>query len=266
MRRLLRVYAALIKVGWIRALEYRAQILIWMLSFLFPLIMMAVWLAVVDEAGPAAGWTRDDFIAYYVAAVLVNQITWPRVVWDWDEDLRTGALSMKLAKPLDPIHYLISDELGWLAFFLVVLLPMLLVAAALVPAIRYPLTPLRLLAFVVSAGLGFSLGLLMGMAFSMLGFWTTQVRNAFNLWWGVGQFMSGWIAPLAMLPAGLRGVAYALPFRGLLGLPVEILTGRLDARGIGVGLAVTAAWTLFFLVAYRLLWRAGLKRYDAVGG
>ncbi len=264
--RLLRIYGALIKMGWTKALEYRAQIVIWLISFVFPLIMMAVWLAIVDQAGPAAGWTRSDFISYYVAAVLVNRFTWAPVVWDWDEDIRTGNLSMKLAKPLDPIHYLVSEQVGWQAFFLALLVPAILVAAWLVPAIHYPLTPARVLFFALSVILGFTMNVLMGTAIAMLGLWTTQVRNVYSLWWGVGQFMSGWIAPLAMMPAGVRAVAYLLPFRGFLGFPIEILMGRLDGPGIAYGFAVSVGWSVIFLVVYRVLWRVGLRRYDAVGG
>ena len=42
MTDLVRAYRALVKTAWATALEYRAQALIWFLSFLFPLVMMAV--------------------------------------------------------------------------------------------------------------------------------------------------------------------------------------------------------------------------------
>ncbi len=263
---LLRVYWVLIKAGWARALEYRAQIVIWLISFLFPLIMMTVWLAVVDQGGPAAGWTRTDFIAYYVAALLVNRLTWAPVVWDWDRDLRTGDLSMKLVKPLDPFHHFVSEQIGWQIFFLVLVVPGICIASLFVPAIRYPLTAPRLLAFAAAVIGGFIMNTLMGTTFAMLGFWSTQTRNLFSLWWGVGQFLSGWIAPLAMFPAGVRQVAYLLPFRSLLGFTNDILMGRLDLGGTGYGFAVTLFWLMVFLAAYRFLWRRGLRRYDAVGG
>jgi ABC-2 type transport system permease protein len=264
--KLLRAYVALIKVSWAKALEYRAQIIIWMISFVFPLIMMAVWLAVVAETGPTAGWTRSDFISYYVAAVLVNRLTFSPVIWDWDDDMRTGNLSTKLVKPLDPFHYLISEQIGWQIFFLVLMLPAIIAASFLIPAIRYPLTPTLVALVALSLVLGFVLNTLMGAAIAMLGFWSTQTQNIYSLWWGVGQFVSGWIAPLAMYPESVRSVGSLLPFRSTLGFPIEMLMGRLDAAAIRQGFAVALVWSLVFLVAYRLLWRAGLKRYDAVGG
>ena len=41
----------------------------------------------------------------------------------------------------------------------------------------------------------------------------------------------------------------------LLGQPVDV----------GRGLAVSAVWAALFLVLYRVLWRAGLKRYSGMG-
>ena len=67
MPKLARAYAALIRAGLLGELEYRAQALLWLLLAIVPLIMMNVWLALVDQAGPAGGWRRADFIAYYVA-------------------------------------------------------------------------------------------------------------------------------------------------------------------------------------------------------
>lgn len=266
MRNLPRVYRALAKVSWATVLEYRAQIVIWILSWLFPLVMMAVWLAVVDEVGPAAGWDKADFVSYYVAAAVVNYLTvtsW--IVWECDEDIRTGNLSIKLLKPLDPFHHYLSDQLGWKLFLVAFLVPAWVAITWLLPAIHYPLTLGRAVAVVSSVTLGFALNLLMSSVFGIFAFWSTQSRNLYLLWNGTGQFLSGWVAPLALFPANLRQIAHWLPFRSTLSLPLEILTGQLSGSEIGFGLAVTAGWTLFFLIAYRVLWRLGLKRYEAVG-
>ena len=262
---LARVYRALIKVAWATALEYRAQILLWILSFFFPLVMMAVWLALVDEVGPAAGWNRGDFVSYYVGVAMVRHLSTVWILWAWDEDIRTGTLSVKLLKPLDPFHHYLCDQLGWKLFIFIIIVPAVAVVAWLLPVISYPLTLARLVAVILSVVLGFALNMLMCSAFGVLAFWSTQVRNLYSLWYGAGEFLSGWIAPLALFPASFRHVAYLLPFRSTLGFPVEILMGQLTWPEIGFGFAVTGGWMLIFLILYRVLWRIGLKRYEAVG-
>jgi ABC-2 type transport system permease protein len=265
MGNLLRAYRALLRVAWETALEYRAQAFLWILSGVFPLVMMVVWLALVDEAGPVSGWGRADFLSYYIAATVVYQMTFSWSIWRWDEDIRTGGLSAKLLKPLDPVHHRLSEQIGWKLFFLFFIVPIVAAIALLSAEIDYPLSPGRLAAFVLAVAAGFALSNAMSTAFAMIAFWSTLSGNVYGLWIGVGQFLAGWIAPLALFPAWFRQVAAFLPFRTTLGFPVEILTGQLGGGEIAFGFAVSASWILFFTAAYRILWRRGLRRYEAVG-
>ena len=60
--------------------------------------------------------------------------------------------------------------------------------------------------------------------------------------------------------------ARALPFRYMLGFPVEVLNGQLAAGEIAQGFLVGGGWLAFSVGAAALLWRQGLRRYAAVGG
>jgi len=264
-RSLLRIYRALLKVSWATALEYRAQVILWLLTFVFPLVMMVVWLAIVEEVGPAAGWDRSDFVSYYVGAAMVTHLTSAWIVWHWDEDIRTGKLSVKLLKPLDPFHDALSDQLGWKLLVLLIIVPIVAAVAWLSPTISYSLTPCRAVAFVASVAAGLALNMLTSSAFGMLAFWSTRIRNVYSLWHGAGQFLSGWIAPLALFPPSIRRVAYWLPFRYALGFPMDILMGQLTWPETVFGFAVTGGWILVSLILYRVWWRMGLRRYAAVG-
>jgi ABC-2 type transport system permease protein len=266
VRHLLFVYRRLIAASWAQAVEYRAQFILWVLTFFFPLIMMAVWLAVVREAGPVAGWDAPDFVSYYVAGAVVNHLTTAWILWDWDADIRTGVMAVRLARPVDPLHHYVAGQFGWKIFVLLLLVPPVALAAWLLPQINYPLTAFRAVVFVAAIILGFGIAILEAAVFAMIAFWSTQARNLYGLWVGMGHFLSGWIVPLALLPPALRGVAIWLPFRATLGLPVEILMGRLSDGEILFGFAVTAGWILVLTAAYRLLWTRGLRRYEAVGG
>jgi ABC-2 type transport system permease protein len=255
----------MLRASWAKALEYRAQVVLWVISGIFPLVMMAVWLAVVNEAGPISGWGRVDFISYYVGAAVVHQFTGSWVLWDWDDDIRLGSLSFKLLKPLDPVHHFLTDMLGFKLFVLAVLVPLAGIIAWLSPDITYAITPARALLAALACLSGLAVATLMATAFAMISFWSTQSSNVFSLVYGVGQFMSGWIVPLALFPPGLRQIAYWLPYRSTLSFPLEILLGRATPPEIAFGFAVTALWITIFLVIYRLLWRLGLRRYEAVG-
>ena len=74
------------------------------------------------------------------------------------------------------------------------------------------------------------------------------------------------LAPMAVLPPLMQQIAMVLPFRYMLGFPVEILTDQLDAAGLALGFTVQLAWVAVALTLSIVLWRRGLRLYEAVGG
>jgi ABC-2 type transport system permease protein len=49
------------------------------------------------------------------------------------------------------------------------------------------------------------------------------------------------------------------------GFQIELLLGRLTPQEMVIGFAAQVFWFLFGLGMVHLLWRAGLRRYSAVG-
>jgi ABC-2 type transport system permease protein len=267
LRRSGRIYAALIRALWLRALEYRAQLALWLLSSIFPLVMMAIWLALISEAGAINGWGDVEFVSYYVAAAVCRSLTEVWITWTWDEQLRTGELSVKLLKPVDPLTQIVGYEvLGWKLLIAAILVPLVSVLALLSPLVNYTTDPLRILACAAMVIAAMIMNTYLASVFGVLGLWTTQSRNLFGLLYGgVGQFFAGFIAPLSLFPEGFQAIAGVLPFRSSLALPVEILMGRLSGAEIAVGFLVTFAWGIGAWLLYRWLWRRGLRHYEAVG-
>ena len=248
------------------AVTYRGRMFLWVLTGFFPLLLMAVWLTVVAEGGPPAGWTTGDFLAYYAAAAVVWQLSGQHVVWEWDRDLRSGDLSVKLLRPIHPFHQYTAGDMGHRAVLLVVLVPALALAAALVPGLDYDLGGMRAPLVLAAVVLAYALSIVMASAVAVLGFWTTQTTNLWMLWWGLGSFVSGWVAPLELMPDWLRRIAVVLPFRSTMGFPVELMAGRLDGGQVAVGFLVGVVWTGVFAALYVVGWRRGIRRFQAVAG
>ncbi len=262
----LTAYSGLLRSSTQVALTYRGRIVLWFVSGLFPLLLMAVWLTVSAESGPPAGWTSADFISYYAAAALLWNLSGQHVVWEWDADMRSGDLSVRLLRPIHPFHQYTASDLGHRAVSLMMLLPVLVLAALLVPGINYPLGVFDAVAVLAAVVLAYLVSLVMASTFAIVGFWSTQAANLWMLWWGIGSFASGWVAPLDLMPPWLRNAALVLPFRATIGFPVELMIGHLDIRATLVGFAVGLAWLAVFSGLYVCLWRRGLRRYQAVAG
>jgi ABC-2 type transport system permease protein len=262
----LSTYASLVRSSSLAVLAYRGRLLVGFLTDFFPFLLLAVWLTVVAGGGAPRGWSAGDFIAYYAAAAVLWHLSAQHVIWQWDADLRSGDLSVRLLRPLHPFHQYAADDLGHRAISLVVLVPALVIAAVVLPALNYDLTGPRALLGVGATMLAYVVGLLMAALVGLLGFWSTQTVNIWMLWWGLGSFTSGWVAPIELMPAWIRVVAIWLPFRSTMGFPVEVWTGRLSGAETSLGFAVAFGWAVVLAGLYVALWRRGLRRYQAVAG
>ena len=263
---MLATYSSLARSSSQAVLAYRGRLAVGFLTDIFPLLLMAVWLTVVAGSGPPRGWTASDFIAYYAAATVMWHLSGQHVVWAWNSDLRSGDLSVRLLRPLHPFHQYVADDLGHRVVSLAVLVPALVTATLLLPALHYDLTPGRAVLATLATVLGYAVGVLLASFVGLLGFWSTQTTNVWMLVWGVGSFTSGWVAPVALMPGWVQSVATWLPFRSTLGFPVELWTGRLGLLDTTVGFAVAVSWLLALVAAYVGVWRVGIARYQAVAG
>ncbi|MGL5811492.1 MAG: ABC transporter permease [Nocardioides sp.] len=262
----LRAWRGLARASLQVALAYRGRMVLWVLSGFFPLLLMAVWLTVVAESGPPNGWTSGDFLGYYSAAAVMWNVASSHIVWEWDQDMRSGDLSNKLLRPVHPFLQYAAADLGQRTVLAAGLVPLWACAALVVPGLDYGADPALVLLTAASGVLAWALSVVMGQTVALLGFWSTQTTNIWMLWWGLGSFVSGWVAPVDLMPGWLRSVAVLLPFRSTIGFPAELISGRLNAVEIAAGFAVGAAWTAAFGLVYVIGWRHGVRRFQAVAG
>jgi ABC-2 type transport system permease protein len=260
-----RSYPQLLRSAVQVALTYRGRLLFMFTGALFPMLLLFVWLTVASESSTLPGWDTGRFVSYYLAAVVVNELAHSGISWEFDADLRTGELAAKLLRPVPVFHQYVAAEAGERLVTVPIFGTVLGVLTIAVPMVAYPSGAVSLAAALLAAALAFVLAVLMASTFALVGFWTTQSANVYMLWWGLGSFVSGWIAPLALMPSWLRGLAELLPFRYALGFPVELALG-IETGSVVTGFAIAAGWLAAFTGLYLLLWRRGIRHFQAVGG
>jgi ABC-2 type transport system permease protein len=260
-----RAYPQMLRASLQVTLAYRGRLVFLFTGALFPMLMLFVWLT-VDAGGPTAnGWDAARFVSYYLAAAVVYNLTSSGISWAWDRDLRSGELSNRLLRPVPVFHQFAAAEAGERIVTTIVLAPVLILLTVVLPAVTYPVGVASLVAALVATVLAFAIAVVMSSAFALIGFWTTQSANVYMLWWGVGAFASGWIAPLDLMPSWLQRLAEVLPFRYALAFPVEIALG-LPTSEVVTGFATALTWLAIFSATYVIMWRRGVRRYQAVGG
>ena len=96
-------------------------------------------------------------------------------------------------------------------------------------------------------------------------FWTTRVTAINQTYFVLMLFLSGQLAPLTLYPGWIQSVATILPFRWMISFPLQLLLDQLTLNQALVGLSVQALWVLISYVLFRVVWRAGVRVYSAVG-
>jgi ABC-2 type transport system permease protein len=111
----------LLSVYYAYMVEYRAELMFWVLSGTFPLIFMGLW-AKAAEGGQFA-LDPATFIRYFLAVFLVRQLTVVWVVWEFEREVNEGRLSPFLLQPIDPVwrHFFshVSERFARLPFIAV---------------------------------------------------------------------------------------------------------------------------------------------------
>ncbi len=261
-----KLYIQQFKTTFASMVQYRASLLIWSISaVLEPLVYLIVWATVSNGSGGSVGsYTAQGFAAYYIAFMLVNQVTYTWIMYEYEYRIRHGSLSFALLKPVHPIHSDISDNLA----SKLITLPVLLVIAGILAAIFHPSASLHawaIAAFIPALVLAFLIRFLLEWTLALAAFWTTRVSAINQVYFVLMLFLSGQIAPLTLFPAWLQVVADVLPFRWMVGFPVELVLGRLTPLQTMEGLAVQCAWLVVSLLVIRFVWRRGVRVYSAVG-
>lgn len=265
LARALRAFPTLLRVGVAEAVAYRAEFVIWLLTTTMPLVMLALWSEVAREGGTVGGFTEHDFVAYFLASFIVRQLTGCWVAWDLNREIREGLISMRLLKPVHPLAAYSAENLAVLPMRLLLSMPIALLALWLAGRDHVTHDPLMFAFFGVAVAgawfLSFSIMALIG----SLAFFIESTLAVADLWFGLFFILSGYFVPIALFPAWLRNIADVLPFRSMLGLPVEMLIGMQTRAGALHGMAIEWAWVLCCWAGAIALFNAGARRYSAYG-
>jgi ABC-2 type transport system permease protein len=258
----LRIARALFISQYALMLEFRAEILLWALSGVMPLLMFSLWSSA--PAGAAAGISPQAFARYFLAAFVVRQFTVVWVVYAFEEDNLLGRLSPLLLQPLPLVWRYAAAHLAEQATRLPFVMVMVALFFLAVPEAVWIPSPARLLLALLAAHLGFWLNFLLQHAITMLCFWSERASALERFLFMPYLFLSGMLAPLDLYPEAVRRFALLTPFPSMLYVPAQLASGgAIDAVA---AFRTVALWLAVLIPLNLLLWRAGVRRYAAMGG
>ncbi|PJF46911.1 MAG: hypothetical protein D6709_04590 [Chloroflexi bacterium] len=259
-----RKYLALGKAAWALIVEYRAQIVIWMMNSILMVIMLLVWLS-ISRDGEVNGYNSADFVTYFMIGWVVRNLTAVWASWELDFAIREGRLSPMLLRPIHPIHHEIAVNWVEKLLRLLIVTPIVTVVLIATPGVQLNLNPLNLLAFSISVAGAWLIAFMSDYLIGMLAFWTTQTGAFIQGFYGIRLVLSGVIAPLAMFPPAVQDALRWLPFPYMLNFSVSIAMGRVEGEAMLQGFIAQFVWAACFVIAVWVVWKIAIRNYSAVG-
>lgn len=260
--RLARVGSALIGAEVQAASAYRAQLLVGVFGWVVPLAFMALWRGAAGD-GAIEGTTSAQFATYFAVMLVTTSVALtPVIVFGFGDLVHSGQLSSMLLRPHHPLLTLVARAVAQKTYRVP---PVLLVFPLLLALTGGTVTdhvPSLVLAPVVCL-LGVIGASYLAALVATIAFWMTKSNGVQGLLSGLEWIVGGLVAPVALLPGILPDIVRHQPLWFAGGAPAEMVAGM---GHHGWGTAVEALlWIVVLDQVFRVVWRRGLRRYEAVG-
>jgi len=223
--------------------------------------MLGVWQG--SGAAVAAGISSSSLNHYFLATFVVRQFTVVWLIYEFERDALEGKLSPLLLQPLHPLWRYVAAHLAEQATRIPFVAAMLVVIGLVAPDLLWWPAPSRLLLGLVAILAAFSLRFLLQTIVAMLCFWSERAAALDRLLLIPYLFLSGLVAPLDTYPPEVRRLAELTPFPSMVNFPASLLAG--ETVNVVGGFTVLALWCALLLPLCLVLWRAGVRRYSAMG-
>jgi ABC-2 type transport system permease protein len=267
----LRTWWTILRICLEERLVYRGDFALGTLMRFLPIVtQIFLWGAIFAAANRSsiAGYTQHEMIAYYLMTMVARAFSsMPGLASGIALQIRNGEVKKFLVQPIDMLGFLMLTRIAHkVVYYVVAIAPFALVFFICRGYFAGWPDPLTLAAFVLSLVLCFLLGFFLEATIGMIGFWFLEVSSLLFVYMLFNFFFSGHMFPIDILPGAFGQAAKLVPLQYLCYFPAAVFLGKIQGPELVDGLCIQAGWVLFFLLASRVAWSRGLKRYSGYGG
>jgi len=258
-------------------LAYRGDFALGTLMRFLPIItQIFLWGAVFNSldstsggSGRLGGFNFPEMVAYFLLTMIARAFSsMPGLANTIATQIRQGEIKRYLIQPIDLIGFLLLSRVAHkLAYYVVASLPFALVFFLCRGYFVDGFPPAHVfVAFCGSLVMGFLLGFFLEATIGMIGFWFLEISSLLFIFMLFSFFLSGHMFPLTLLPESVLMIVEFLPFKYLAYFPAAIFLQKIPDEELPLELAIEAAWLAFFIIACRVMFARGVKRYSGFGG
>jgi len=269
----LRVNWTILRICLEERLVYRADFAFATLVRFLPIVtQIFLWGAIFavhtsEPRGDLNGYSYANMVAYYLLAMVARAFSsMPGLSSGIARDIRDGTIKKYLTQPIDMLGYLFWHRVAHkLVYYFVATGPFVLVFYLCREYFEGWPDGLTIAAWVLSLLMAFLVGFLIETLIGFIAFWFLEVSSLLFIYMMFNYFLSGHMIPLDWLGAFGDGILY-LPFKYLAYFPAAIMLDRFSHAELMRELGIEFCWIVALLLANRIAFARGVRRYGAFGG
>lgn len=257
------------KIQWQKVLVWRLSVFVYRLGeMLEKIILVSMWIFIYgSSSGMIKGYSMEEMVTYVLIGGLFSAMSFNLIWGTVSRDIERGDLSLFLVKPVSYIKYQIYTEFGgWALNILASILAQSVVIFLFIDKIIIN-TDFKTLSIIsIMIFLTIFIEVLIGLLVGFIAFWSEgEVGGFHNLSSIIRKFFAGVFFPLSLLPTSLSFIGFYLPFAYSFFVPAQIYLGKMSMDMAWKGIVIQLVWILILSILVKIVWKKGLKKYEAVG-
>ncbi|MFM2383850.1 MAG: hypothetical protein RIQ72_422 [Candidatus Parcubacteria bacterium] len=268
MKQLLKQASVIIRMAWARSLVYRFSIVAYRVGEIAELLVLVLmWTAIyASGTGTIKGFTLSEMITYVLIGNMISAIVRNFVASFVSRDINEGRLSKFLIKPIPYARFIFFNEIGRAGFIMVFsVITQFILLLFFLNKIVINTDPLYLAIIALMIVFAFITEWLIGFIIGCAAFWTDEVDGIQVSADRIKRFFSGGYFPLTLLPPTIATIGTYLPFAYSFFVPAQLYLKKVSIHQGVIGIGVQLLWIVILSVVLRIIWKKGLKKYEATG-
>lgn len=267
----MRKYSSVLSLRLHQGLQYRTAALAGVATqFFWGAISIMLFLTFYGEQDIVNAFSKEQMVTYlWLRQAFLAFIA----LWMRDNELfdliKTGNIAYELCRPVDIYSFWYSKLLSSrVASALLRFFPILLVAFFLPEpyALSLPSSLSSGLLFIIALLLGVIINVAISMFIYISVFITLSPMGSLLLFSVVGEFLSGLIVPIPLMPLWLKNILMFLPFQYTGDMAFRIYSGNISLENAIIGIFIQLFWVAFLMICGRSLMNKALKHLVVQGG
>lgn len=210
------------------------------------------------------GENINELITYFVIGWIISQSSRILIFNSLPNNIADGSITKNLIQPQKIFQTILTRGFG--AGFINGLLTTLSFPVFLIPfwnSLIWNFNPFQILAIIVVLGISMFIRSFVQILSSCVAFWTPEYQGVVSSIEQISKILSGAMVPLYLL--GKFSFIQYLPFSFGFYHPMQIYLGKYNNIQIFQTFGGGIIWCLILWITARLVFKAGLKRNEAVG-